>query len=220
MIISRGRGYIFVHIPKTGGTSMAFALEDRAMADDILIGDTPKARKRKRRLKDVETAGRLWKHSTLADIEGLMTREEIAQAFVFTLVRNPWDRVVSYYHWLRTQDFDHPAVGLAKTLPFAEFLRDPVIAGSFERYPFGRYLCDGAGVEHAGAVYVRLEHLVDDLAPVEAACGFDVALTRANESARSRDWRPFYTDADAEQVASFCAEDIARFGYVFDPEAA
>ena len=42
MIISRGRGYIFVHIPKTGGTAMALALEDRAKADDILIGDTPK----------------------------------------------------------------------------------------------------------------------------------------------------------------------------------
>ena len=31
MIISRGRGYVFVHIPKTGGTSLALALESRAM---------------------------------------------------------------------------------------------------------------------------------------------------------------------------------------------
>ena len=72
MIISRGRRYLFVHIPKTGGTAMAMALEARAMKDDILIGDTPKAQKRKRRLKDIKTAGRLWKHSTLADIDGLI----------------------------------------------------------------------------------------------------------------------------------------------------
>jgi hypothetical protein len=39
MIISPGRGYVFVHIPKTGGTSLALALEARAMKDDILIGD-------------------------------------------------------------------------------------------------------------------------------------------------------------------------------------
>ena len=43
MIISLGRKYIFVHAPKTGGTSMALALEGRAMKDDIMLGDTPKS---------------------------------------------------------------------------------------------------------------------------------------------------------------------------------
>ena len=43
MILSRGRKYIFIHIPKTGGTSLALALEARAMKDDIMLGDTPKA---------------------------------------------------------------------------------------------------------------------------------------------------------------------------------
>ena len=48
MILSRKRGYVFVHIPKTGGTSMALALEARAARDDVMIGDTPKARRRRR----------------------------------------------------------------------------------------------------------------------------------------------------------------------------
>jgi putative transposase len=34
MIISRRRGYIFVHIPKTGGTAMALALETAPRRDD------------------------------------------------------------------------------------------------------------------------------------------------------------------------------------------
>ena len=72
MILSSGRAYVFVHIPKTGGTAMALALEGRAMKDDIMLGDTPKARKRRRRLQDFKAAGRLWKHSTLADIDGLV----------------------------------------------------------------------------------------------------------------------------------------------------
>ena len=83
MIISRGRNYIFVHIPKTGGTAMAAALERRAMADDILVGDTPKARRRRGRLKGLATAGRLWKHSTLADIDGLVTRDESQRAHIY-----------------------------------------------------------------------------------------------------------------------------------------
>ena len=92
MIISRGRRFIFVHIPKTGGTALSLSLEAVAMKDDILIGDTPTAKRRKGRLRNVETAGRLWKHSRLVDIPGLLTAEEIRSFFVFTLVRNPWDR--------------------------------------------------------------------------------------------------------------------------------
>ncbi|MEP2844626.1 MAG: Type II secretory pathway, pullulanase PulA, partial [Alphaproteobacteria bacterium] len=57
MIISRGRRYVFVHIPKTGGTSLALALEGRAMKDDLMLGDTPKALKRRRRLQGVQAAG-------------------------------------------------------------------------------------------------------------------------------------------------------------------
>ncbi|HSF65644.1 MAG TPA: sulfotransferase family 2 domain-containing protein, partial [Paracoccaceae bacterium] len=118
MIISRGRHFILVHIPKTGGTALTLALEGRARADDILIGDTPKARARSGRLRGLRAAGRIWKHATLADIDGLVTGAEVADFFTLTLVRNPWDRAVSYYHWLRAQSFAHPAVGLAKTHDF------------------------------------------------------------------------------------------------------
>ena len=42
-------------------------------------------------------------------------------------------------------------------------------------------------------------------------------LPRANESARARDWRDYFTDRTAAIIAEDCAEDIARFGYGFDP---
>ena len=135
MIISRGRRYVFVHIPKTGGTALTLALEGRAMAEDILIGDTPKAKRRRGRLKGIATQGRVWKHSTLEDVIGLITPEEVAAFFTFTLVRNPWDRMVSYYHWLRAQSFAHPAVELAKTLEFSAFLNAPQTVAAFTRAP-------------------------------------------------------------------------------------
>ena len=37
-------------------------------------------------MKGIQTAGRLWKHSTLADAEGLITREDMRDLFTFTLV--------------------------------------------------------------------------------------------------------------------------------------
>lgn len=215
MIISRGRSYLFVHIPKTGGTSMALALEGRAMKDDVMIGDTPKAVKRRRRLKDVQTAGRLWKHSTLADIDGLIGADEIADLFTFTLVRNPWDRTVSYYHWLREQTFDHASVRLAKTQDFEGFVSDPQTQQSLRQWPARRYMTDVNGTEQCRA-YIRLEHLAEDAAPLWAHLGVELDLPQSNASVRETDYRRYYSPATREIVAECCAEDIARFGYAYD----
>ena len=214
MIISPGRNYIFVHIPKTGGTSMALALEGRAMKDDILIGDTPKARARRRRLRGVRAAGRLWKHATLADVDGLVPPGMIAGAFTFTLVRNPWDRAVSYYHWLRVQDFDHPAVRLAQDLDFTGFLAAPHTQASLRDWPSGRYMRDAAGVERCRA-FLRLEHLEEDAGVLWAHLGFALDLPHVNASDRARDYRDCYSRGDSALVAELCVEDIARFGYRF-----
>ncbi|KIN70839.1 Sulfotransfer 2 domain containing protein [Sulfitobacter noctilucae] len=214
MIISKGRSYIFVHIPKTGGTSLALALEDRAMKDDIMLGDTPKARNRRNRVKGIQTSGRLWKHSTLADINGLVSVEEIAQMFTFTLVRNPWDRMVSYYHWLKEQSFDHPAVVLARRTSFEAFLRDPAIQAAQRNWPASRYMADLNGTERSSS-YIRLEHFAQDAEPLIAHLGFDLQLPRENRSARSENFRDYYSSALREIVADCCAEDIARFGYSF-----
>lgn len=215
MIISRGRRYIFVHIPKTGGTSLAMALEARAMADDILIGDTPKARRRKNRLKSLTPVGRLWKHSTLADIDGIVSHQEMADMMIFTMVRNPWDRMVSYYHWLQKQDFDHPAVHVAKSTSFDAFIQHPVIAGSVKNGTAASYMVDATGTERP-AIYIRLERFAEDSAPIRDHLGFDLTLPHINTSDRRPDYRPYYTDATAQWVAQICAVDIAQFGYRFE----
>lgn len=215
MIISHGRKYIFVHIPKTGGTALSLALEGRAMKDDILIGGTPKARQRRDRLKGVQTSGRMWKHSRLCDIYGLVTQAEVEMFFTFTLVRNPWDRMVSYYHWLQDQDFVHPAVALAKRLDFSGFINDAQTEAAMRAAPYGRYMQDQSGTERCD-LFIRLEHLQDDIAPLEDHLGFSLGdIPVVNSSKRDADYRSYYSDADVDVLADICAKDIRRFGYVF-----
>lgn len=196
---------------------MALALEARAMKDDILVGDTPKAvrrRGRTKRLADL-ARGRLWKHSTLADIEGVIAPEMLQGMFVFTLVRNPWDRVVSYYHWLQVQRFDHPAVRLARAVGFKEFVLHPHTQASFRQSPASTYVCDSNGQEHCQA-FIRVEHLEADLAPVESHLGFSLDIPHVNRSEREHDYRAYYDAETARHLGEMCSKDIERFGYTFE----
>ena len=226
MILSPGRGYVFIHIPKTGGTSLALALEARAMKDDLMLGDTPKARRRRQRLQGAKARGRLWKHSTLADIEGLVPDTVLDGLFAFTLVRNPWARMLSYHSWLRQQSFDHRAVALAKRLDFRDFVTHPETRASLRGHPYPSYMRRSDGREQC-ATYIRLEHFADDAAPLFAHLGFRLDLPHENRSGSDpvgqemgqemgqSDYRPAYTEAAARTVAEDCASDIARFGYSF-----
>ncbi|MBP0483834.1 sulfotransferase family 2 domain-containing protein [Sagittula salina] len=216
MIISPGRRYIFVHIPKTGGTSMASALEARAMRGDILIGDTPKAKKRRPRVKKLQAqaAGRLWKHSTLKDIEGVVGESEVRDYFVFTFVRNPWDRMVSYYHWLRAQTFDHSQVRLAQMMTFGDFVKHPFTAQAMTFNPYSSYVQDWTGEGRCNQ-YIRLEHWRNDMDLLEDHLGFVPGIGHLNRSVRHPDYRMYYTDQTAEVVDRICREDVMRFGYRF-----
>ncbi len=215
MIISPGRGYVFVHIPKTGGTALSVALEARAKKDDILIGDTPKAIRRRKRLKGLTTRGRLWKHSTLADIDGLLREGQLETLYAFTLVRNPWDRMVSYYHWLRAQSFDHPAVRLAAAVDFEAFVLDPTTGASMQAAPAASYMRLASGSVKCDA-YIRLEHFEQDAGPLFDHLGFSLTLERHNASARARGYHDYYTPHSRDAVARCCAQDISQFGYAFD----
>ena len=216
MIYSRKHNYIFIHIPKTGGTSMALALENRAAKDDVMLGDTPKAIKRRTRVKDVAAAGRLWKHSTLFDIDGLVTPEEVAGARVFTMVRNPWDRLVSYYHWLQRQEFYHEAVRIAKSSTFSEFLNHDHTKASFRANPYGRYVTGVDGSERCD-LFVRLEHLDEDLPKLEALIDLKLhPFPHENSSARGDAFQGYYSAADRRLVSQLAEADIERFGYQFD----
>lgn len=209
MIISSKRNFIFVHIPKTGGTSLSLALEARAAADDILIGDTPKAKRRRKRQKDLVAPGRLWKHSRFSDIEGMTGMPQ--NPFVFTIVRSPWDRMVSLYFWAKSQSFDHPIVDAAKRFSFEDFLVLPGVVGSLRKDSARHYVSSRCGKERCD-VFLRLEFLERDIVKLEDHLGFKLDVPHVNSSARPRT-EEVYSKEMIDHVAQIFDEDIARFGY-------
>lgn len=135
--------------------------------------------------------------------------------FVFTMVRNPWDRLVSFYHWLRAQTFQHPMVLLAKDLTFGAFLRHDEVQKSFRQSPAASYVRNIRG-ETQCTLFIRLEKFKDDAQPLFDHLGFRFDLPHLNASSRVGDFRQYYTPELRDIVAQACSDDIARFGYAFD----
>ena len=193
---------------------MTFTLQARAKADDIIIGDTPKAKQRRKRLAGLTPAGRLWKYSTLRDIDGIVETSAMQDYFVFTIVRNPWDRMVSYYRCAREQSFDHPVVRAAAEHDFAGFLHHPDVWRPLQASPYRSYVQGPSVADHCN-LYMRLEHLRSDIAALEEYLGFRIDMGHANASVRDQDYRAHYTNDLRDHVARICANDIARFEYAF-----
>lgn len=148
-----------------------------------------------------------------------------ARAWTFSIVRNPYDRLVSAFHYLKGHTFSERdrawAAGTLGDCPdFAAFLerlaepgfRDRVLAW-LHFQPQWYYLCDAKGrllVDEAA----RLEALDDFFARFNAA-GRGVTLdpgVRRRPSERAA-WPDYYDATTAARVAAIYARDFEIFGY-------
>ena len=151
----------------------------------------------------------------MADIDGVVTPQQMDDLFIFTLVRNPWDQMVSYYHWLQTQTFQHDAVSLAQKTSFTDFAQSDLIINSFRKTPAQHYMTDASGTTRCNA-YIRIEHFTKDAATLVDHLGFELTLDHVNRSDRVQDYRTYYCEGSRNAVAAACAVDIERFGYSFE----
>ena len=177
----------FVHINKTGGSSIERAL------------------------------GLPFAHLTAVELRDLIGPSRWERRFSFGFVRNPWDRVVSHYHYrVKTNQ-----TGLATNpIPFDEWVvraygeRDPVYYDQPRMFqPQYRWLCDDDGVELVDFVG-RFERLADDFDEVCRRLGVDAALPHLKKS-KHTDYRELYSDETRDIVGRIFAEDLARYGYEF-----
>ena len=87
------RPLIFIHVQKTGGTSIE---ETLGIANEWTNGSTPEC-------QGVPFVPKLFdKHDTATTAKAYYTDAEWTAAFKFSIIRNPWDRLVSYWAFTTT----------------------------------------------------------------------------------------------------------------------
>jgi len=218
MLLSPRYKFLFVHIAKTGGTSVRAALERLRWRDPYYWLMFPCHRLS--HLTGHRLGTKFPRHSKAIAAQEMLPKEFYDSLFKFAFVRNPWDLQVSSFHHIK-RERPHYMEGRDTFPEFLKWKLDPErpyqfhIDTSIERQ--SDYLIDLRGnliVDFVG----RYEHLHDDF---ETACKrIGVAMPalphRRQATDRTKDYRSYYDDVTAALVAEHFQDDVARFGYTFD----
>ena len=185
---------LFVHITKSAGTSVALSL----------FGELPY-------------------HYTAMQYRVIFGSRTFNRYFKFAFVRNPWDRLLSAYTYLRSGGWDENdrewfQTNLAHLPDFNSFVLDWLTSERLRSHlhfrPQSDFLCDRKGrplLDWLG----YFENLQQDFDDVASRLGIKARLGRTNASVRE-DYRNIYTKAAMDKVESLYRQDVENFGYAFE----
>jgi len=203
-MISFQKRFLFVHIPKTAGNSIQSVLRD--YSEDELVALRGEQ-------DGVERFGlrnpkyKVKKHSTLAEYRAALGDAEFGRLYKFICVRNPWDRMVSYYFTPTQKAEVRNRKKFRKIISSALSVADYLRLDQGEEDPFGN-------VDYI----MRFENLADDFRTVCAALDISpMKLPQYNRSDREH-YSKYYDDDLRELVRVRFAAEIERFGYAFEEQ--
>jgi hypothetical protein len=227
MPVSYEKRAVFIHIPKTAGMSVTQSLRDVGVDFDF-CGEPLSTRLLKHRdpasilaiLERTQSGvpASIQQDHLPATVLRSLLDEPWNSFYSFSFVRNPWDKEVSRYWYLRR----HLAMSEhdAQTGEIHDLVRRSDTFEKFmEEYPIEgidmtSYLVDETGADLVDFVG-RVETLEADFASVCKRLGLPAALDHINRSERTPNYAHYYTPKAQAAVARRFARDIDRFGYRF-----
>ena len=203
--------YIFTHPQKCGGTSI-----------EELLGMFTKEKIRTQRKYKHHS---LSFHISAINDHGYSTED----FFKFSVIRNPWDRMVSYYYFdLNVQEkwwiSQHPNKPLPKYIKevlhmnFDEYVRHR--CDNKHNHPFSAERFMYHQDKYALDYCIRFENIVEDTKIVMDKLGIEYKeMPHRNKSTSykpQKHYSQFYTEETKDLIASASIDDIEFFGYEFE----
>jgi hypothetical protein len=220
-MISHKHKFIFIHIPKCGGTSVELALlknegiEMKNYNKDDLNFLTEEQKQKYRIGYDYE--GITTQHRKIDEYKDFREKEY----FTFTFIRNPWERFLSEYFYIIKSGPQSKIYGYAKefqeTFPtFKDFVK-----GNYKKWIF-------TGHDHLQVDFVlnanknkminfigRCEDMQTDFEYVCKKLGMNKIKLPYRNPTKHKHYTEYYDKETKEIVANIYNKDIEYFGYKF-----
>ncbi|WP_170559077.1 sulfotransferase family 2 domain-containing protein [Ruegeria atlantica] len=192
---------VFVHIPKTGGSTISTILR----------------RPNLRSLTKHEPCQTINKHASIfVHLDEL--GPEAKNYFKFSFVRNPWDRLVSAYHYIIARRKELELVANHSTFEsfLHSFVEEPSQYLSIPYFtPQSDFLINEDGempIDFLG----RFETFEKDLSIVLREVGSKRRFFKHRKKSRRQDYREYYSTESSKAVGAIYISDIQNFGYDFN----
>lgn len=212
MLYSFHHKFVFVHVWKTAGESIVEALRPSC---NPAFSSKSVQRFLRRSPANVATALG-WRailirnqHLKAHEIKEIMPDGLFDDCYSFGFVRNPWDRLISGYHYAQ-QTPRHPEHAIVRDLTnVSDFItyrenNSPVMQSDLLFDEKDRQLVTKIG---------RFETLRQDFDSICVDLNITASLKKTNSSTREADWRTYFTDKDFKRVGQIYRRDIELFGY-------
>ena len=140
---------------------------------------------------------------------------DFGSAWKFTIVRNPWDRTVSAFFYLK-KHFSRLSMDI-RSMSFEHFVinvlqkHGSALDAHFE-FQFPKAFHDGnCFVDFIG----RMEKIESDWETIARSISAPPDLPHRNKS-KHKDYRSYYSPKTVEVIMDLYSEDIDKFGYSFE----
>ncbi|MCA9215875.1 MAG: sulfotransferase family 2 domain-containing protein [Planctomycetales bacterium] len=227
MLLSNRKNFLFVHIAKTGGSSIRSALSRSRWQEPYYIPQM--ICNRISHITGHKLGVKLPRHAPVVTAQHMLKGPHFDGLFKFAFVRNPWDRLVSAYCHFQREQKSLLAEHRIRAMPdFTDWILGDNIdycgeAGEFIRSIRRLQVDHLIDLDHNIVVnYIgRYERLSEDFRQLcERLDVPHVELPHKRNSKRSAGYREQYDAQSRDRVAAFYRRDIETLGYRFgEPES-
>ena len=212
-LINFSNKFIYVHIPKTGGSSVTRMLSSYTQVGDLEIGGTPFG---EGIAPFYEKRFQLKKHSTAQEIQGLLGMEKYQSMWSFATVRNPYFRALSLFRFLKQWGGGPNQKKIATIKTFGAFIHSPILPKLYLAQPQSHWIFNSANELQVNQ-WIQLEALETEMTALREKLGIPVTetkLVQVNTSTKAnRDIRELSDSGIQERIYEIYKIDFLNFGY-------